>query len=95
MMLDRKQLIEEVDLAEEALKSAYSLTFNSEHGQVVLHHLFKFCGMDDTCMTECPRETAYLLGQRSVFLFIEELMKREVKLTEAELQAEDNQPVEE
>jgi len=65
------------------LQQAYIRTFASEHGQKVLADLTKkYSFQDKTTFSSLPYDMSYNEGQRTVFLYIQNLMKRDLKALE-------------
>lgn len=58
------------------LKDNYKFVFNSEEGKKVLDDLSKRCHESSTTfIKDNSHETAYLEGQRSIYLFIKAMIK--------------------
>jgi hypothetical protein len=73
-MEENKQLIEMI----EGLKKNYKLIFNSEEGKEVLSDLEKRCHYHATTNVKGDsHESAYMEGQRSVLLFIKQMLQNE------------------
>ena len=64
--------VEKRDEAERAKCDKYSIVFSSKEGLDVLADLKNFCQVDGLCFHENPRTEAFMLGARSVALYIEE-----------------------
>jgi hypothetical protein len=61
---------EELVAKEKDLSHAYMVAFDGNQGGTVLRDLTQFCGKDHICFHEDPRQEAFLLGARSVILYI-------------------------
>ncbi len=59
----------------EELKLAYQQTFANEQGEKVLNDLAQRCHFFTTTWSEKTEELAYKEGQRSVLLFINNMVK--------------------
>lgn len=59
---------------EKTLCADYSLAFEGKEGRSVLEDLKNFCGAESLCFDESSRRTAFMLGARSVWLYIQERM---------------------
>lgn len=58
----------------------YKTTFGSESGQLVLEDLKKRCGFETTSFTKGDsHDTAFREGQRSVVLFINNMLNKKEK----------------
>tara|TARA_Y100000004_G_scaffold84015_1_gene94303 strand:- start:638 stop:859 length:222 start_codon:yes stop_codon:yes gene_type:complete len=58
------------------LKDDYKFIFNSEEGKRVLEDLSKRCHESSTTFSkDNSHETAFLEGQRSIYLFIKAMLK--------------------
>jgi len=58
-----------------SLCNAYRTCFKSESGDHVLADLKKYCGVDSVCFSQDARQEAFLLGARSVILYVLEKME--------------------
>ena len=54
--------------------AVYDKTFSTEEGSEVLSDLSAFCGVDNLCFHQDARQEAFMLGARSVILYIRERM---------------------
>jgi len=61
------------------LQKAYSKTFSSEEGQIVLEDLQKICFKNSSTINEVPIVMAFNEGHRAVMLHIETRMKMTLK----------------
>jgi len=61
------------------LQKAYSDTFNSKEGQIVLEDLRKICFKDSLTINEQPNIMAFNEGHRAVLLHIERAMRMNLK----------------
>ncbi len=59
---------------EQHICTAYNKTFSTEAGATVLTDLSNFCGADKLCFHQDARQEAFMLGARSVILYIRERM---------------------
>ena len=59
----------------EELKTAYQQTFSNKQGDIVLNDLAQRCHFFTTTWSEKTHELAYKEGQRSVLLFINNMVK--------------------
>lgn len=57
---------------EKSVCLTYAETFSGKNGTLVLADLKSFCGAEHTCFDDDPRRTAFMLGARSVWLYIQE-----------------------
>lgn len=56
------------------MKNTYHAVFDSPAGVDVLQDLRDFCGMDSDAFADNAEKTAYNLGMRRVFLYIQHTM---------------------
>ena len=66
----------EIEKKFKQLKDDYKFIFNSEEGKRVLEDLSKRCHESSTTFSkDNSHETAFLEGQRSIYLFIKAMLK--------------------
>ncbi len=63
------------------LKKNYKLTFGSESGEKVLEDLLKRFHYHTSTFSKDPNETMFLEGQRSVILFLQNLLNQKEHIT--------------
>ncbi len=61
------------------MKAAFNSVFGSPVGGDVLQDLRDFCGMDADAFADNPERTAYNLGMRRVFLYIQQTMDLKIE----------------
>ena len=63
-----------------ALRETYKQIFNSDEGKLIISDLEKRCHfMSTTNVKGDSHESAYMEGQRSVLLFIKQMLRKENK----------------
>ncbi len=65
------------------MKSSYHSVFDTPVGIDVLQDLRDFCGMDSDAFADNPERTAYNLGMRRVFLYIQQTMNMSMEEIDA------------
>lgn len=82
-------------------KRAYQLTFNTDHGKVVLDDLAKFCRAKESCIVPGDRDRTCLLGGRhEVYLTIrdyldltpEQLVEKNTRPAQGAISHDDRSP---
>jgi hypothetical protein len=62
---------------EKSLCADYSFTFEGKEGEAVLGDLKDYCGANRLCFDNDPLKTAFMLGARSVYLYVQERISQE------------------
>ena len=72
--------IKQLEKQLKALREAYKQVFNSDEGKLIISDLEKRCHfMSTTNVKGDSHESAYMEGQRSVLLFIKQMLRKENK----------------
>ena len=75
---DQRNILEKEHQRQLGLDHSFQGTFGSSEGIAVLEDLKTHCGYEDVCFYPEERKTDFMLGARSVFVYIQDRLQGKI-----------------